>query len=84
MIAAAIIVVYHIVLYVSWLKPLAKAYNTLTDDVHCLKEELDEANTLIQKIIKLPNIQNRIGGRIDLGDRDAIWLDEEGNVLPEP
>jgi hypothetical protein len=84
MIAAALILAYHFVLYLAWFKPIAKAHNELAYDLHRLKEELEEANALTQKIIKFTNIQHLLDGRIDLGDGDAIHLDEDGIVKSEP
>ena len=80
--ALAVVVVYHFIIYLFWLGPLIKDHNLLVHNVQELKDlrdRLQEAEETIEKLAKFTDFDSVRDGRIDLGDGNYIYLDEEGN-----
>ena len=84
--ALGVVVAYHFLLYIFWLGPLIKDHNLLVlnvQELSGLRNRIQEAEETIEKLGKFTNFDSVRDGRIDLGDGNYIYLDEDGNPRGE-
>lgn len=85
--ALGVVVVYHFIIYLFWLGPLIKDHNLVVLDVQelsDLRDRLQEAEETIEKLAKFTDFDSVRDGRIDLGDGNYIYLDENGSPRGDP